>query len=139
MQFGWNLTLRFRLSLPVLPAVPSWMEIITSMYKLNYKGIHMVPNQILIAVHWPSLLHITLTLFYVVFFLVLCHNFFVFHQILNVKKRKFAENSLLSHAYDQKVLAPLIWQLEQFKYEKKWFQMNFFMFYAITPQFFIGF
>ena len=49
-QFGhWRV--RFRLSLSVLPAVPSWMEIITSIYKLNYKGIYMVPNKILIAVH----------------------------------------------------------------------------------------
>ena len=46
-----DFTVGFRLSLSVLPAVPSWMEIITSIYKLNYKGIYMVPNKILIAVH----------------------------------------------------------------------------------------
>ena len=55
-------TLRFRLSLSVLLAAPSWTEIITSIYKLNFKGIDIVPNKILIASHWPSLLHTTLKL-----------------------------------------------------------------------------
>ena len=60
----------------------------------------MVSNKILIAVHLPSLLRITLTLFYVGFFHVLCLNSFVFYQILKVKKEKFAENSPLSFAND---------------------------------------
>ena len=59
------------------------------------------------------------------FFHVLFHNSLIFHRISKVKKRKFAENSPLSFTNDQKVLAPLVKQLEQLKGAKLRFLMFF--------------